>query len=704
MSIALDRRALVAARRLPGLLSRADLTINELPALGSVLPTDVIPIYRAGQTYQVPASLVGAVNIATAGLGVYNIVNYGAVPGADSTTAIADAYNAAVAAGGGIVFVPAGTFYYSSALVDAAGGLTARNVMFLGTGFGSILKQAGIGVADFSFYYGTAVSGIVFQDLQFVGNNVVNTLVTTQPLAIHCENSQYIYINRCKFTLAQGFGDVYINNSTDIWVTNNVFDTSGQGRLTAKFMPMLNLGAGGGISQRVHILSNYFFMAHFHSIWLQAVGSEVIGNNFETCGEARVVNAGGNTNAIGNIISDNVDDNGWMASVSGQFIESFSDNMTAVNNRVANAGQTYDPFSTGNTNCIGIYSAGGNAVIANNSIVGCKSGGIAIAATNLAGPSTGQNVSVTGNVIVGNGSLSGTTGGISSSGGGTFGSLTVANNTVSGNLPFDIQLGGATFTPTTTSVRGNSAWPDTIGVTPTNLGGSTALTQTATVPIPANSMMAVGGFRATTAGKITTTVGAGTASLYEFFGGHATIVLGGAWANGDTITYTLNGHATVYTVVGALTSAQAATALAAAIAADGTTGPLVTPAATSIGTVTITAKTAAYALLAQVTQAIAKVSATGTATQNGTSFIIPLAAYTSAANISLPFSLETLISNSNSFNFAFNSKIIVGTAITYDLSTAALMDTTINQDLTFYGQLSAATDSTVFNQLRYERL
>lgn len=55
MSIALDRRALAEAKRLPSLLSRADLTINELPAGGAVQPGDLIPIWRNGETYEVLA-------------------------------------------------------------------------------------------------------------------------------------------------------------------------------------------------------------------------------------------------------------------------------------------------------------------------------------------------------------------------------------------------------------------------------------------------------------------------------------------------------------------------------------------------------------------------------------------------------------------------------------------------------------------------
>jgi len=68
---------------------------------------------------------------------VYNILDYGATTGSsDNTAAIQSALDAAYAAGGGTVFIPAGTY-----IIDPNPGLQVKtNVKFQGTGAGSILK------------------------------------------------------------------------------------------------------------------------------------------------------------------------------------------------------------------------------------------------------------------------------------------------------------------------------------------------------------------------------------------------------------------------------------------------------------------------------------------------------------------------------------------------------------------------------------
>jgi hypothetical protein len=63
-----------------------------------------------------------------------------------------------------------------------------------------------------------------------------------------------------------------------------------------------------------------------------------------------------------------------------------------------------------------------------------------------------------------------------------------------------------------------------------------------------------------------------------------------------------------------------------------------------------------------------------------------------------------LASNSSIFSTQSNMRVIVGTAIVYDFSSSALFDSTITQALTFYGQLTSASDSTIYNQFRFERL
>lgn len=57
---ALDALALRAARDLSARAPRADYTIVQLPVLAAPLPTDLIPIYHNGQTYQIPFGVISS--------------------------------------------------------------------------------------------------------------------------------------------------------------------------------------------------------------------------------------------------------------------------------------------------------------------------------------------------------------------------------------------------------------------------------------------------------------------------------------------------------------------------------------------------------------------------------------------------------------------------------------------------------------------
>lgn len=146
MSIALDRRALAEARRLPSLLSRADLSINELPALTSLSSGVAIPAWLNGLTYQVPASLITA-SAASASTNIFNVKNFGATGNgvSDDAGSIQAALNTAGGLGGGRVYVPAGTYLLSVGLTMTSG------VWMYGDGIGvTTLKTAQSGPVLFA--------------------------------------------------------------------------------------------------------------------------------------------------------------------------------------------------------------------------------------------------------------------------------------------------------------------------------------------------------------------------------------------------------------------------------------------------------------------------------------------------------------------------------------------------------------------------
>lgn len=97
--------------------------------------------WSVGTQIEAVATAASFDNLWTASQQVFNVrgVTYGAVgDGAtDDTTAIQNAINAAVAAGGGIVYFPIGTY-----LVSAPLAITADNVRLVGAGWGAKLSAA----------------------------------------------------------------------------------------------------------------------------------------------------------------------------------------------------------------------------------------------------------------------------------------------------------------------------------------------------------------------------------------------------------------------------------------------------------------------------------------------------------------------------------------------------------------------------------
>ncbi len=111
----------------------------------TAIATDTLTIVRAQEGTTARTVVVGDLVFTDmeAGLPYFNIVNYGATTGAaDNATAIAAALTAAVAAGGGVVWFPAGTWLASSVVRPS-------NVFLGGIKGASILKQVASTSGDF---------------------------------------------------------------------------------------------------------------------------------------------------------------------------------------------------------------------------------------------------------------------------------------------------------------------------------------------------------------------------------------------------------------------------------------------------------------------------------------------------------------------------------------------------------------------------
>lgn len=209
-----------------------------------------------------------------------------------------------------------------------------------------------------------------------------------------------------------------------------------------------------------------------------------------------------------------------------------------------------------------------------------------------------------------------------------------------------------------------------------------------------------GGYDILVQGKFS--LSSGTCKLLPMIGGNGQITLAGTYVPGDTITYTLNGHGVTYTVVLGSTSLSAiATGLAAAINADGTDGPLVTATAANIFTpfavpgsvVNIVAKTAAWQLAATIPHAAAASSSGGTATLLGTNLIALLLSYTSGSAVTTSFNASLSYVSATPQAELLYASLVVGTAIISSLaSNGPYVDSTLNQTLALYAQLSVGSD------------
>lgn len=140
-----------------------------------------------------------------------NVATYGAVSGSDSTTAFQDAIAAAATAGGGVVYIPAGTYTISSTLTCTTtpvyfvgDGAWATTIAFTGTGdclriydsttYGSRTKFGGgvIGLTIDGTGAGAGSSGVHVGDLlQYELDLTVQNFSQSGSIGVHLDNQYY---------------------------------------------------------------------------------------------------------------------------------------------------------------------------------------------------------------------------------------------------------------------------------------------------------------------------------------------------------------------------------------------------------------------------------------------------------------------------------------------------------------------------------
>lgn len=180
----------------------------------------------------VPAwgALDASKSAAITNLPYFDVRHYGAVGNGttDDTTAIQSCLTACVAAGGGIVYFPRGTY-----LVTGIVALNVENVTFRGAGVGVTILQLATAADDHVLNILGQPRFIVVEDMTIDGDRATQTV---QCHGLRIENARHVWVNRVEVrdTYHYGIGFAVDGDGTsyldDIHVTNvYVHDTGGDG-------------------------------------------------------------------------------------------------------------------------------------------------------------------------------------------------------------------------------------------------------------------------------------------------------------------------------------------------------------------------------------------------------------------------------------------------------------------------------------------
>lgn len=322
------------------------LTLDQLDPVGSLSAADVVAIVQGGATYRttVAAFINDAASFTPSGMGavsisvqdalqhlVYDAAGFGSkllsTPGADINLAI----TAANTAGGGIVFVPLGTYTLETPVVMKS------NVTLMGAGRGTILKQT----SDASCITGTSVTNIVVRDLQVLGDaDVLKTsqrgvqwISVTDSLVhnVYAKNTSYdgiLLLSGCVGCTVSdchvdGAGDDGINiggdNSTattDTTVTGNVVencthdgihvsDGSLRTTVTGNVVMACNNGVSFFKTNKVTVTGNTIYNCTLYGIDTPSgpnADIAIVGNVIDSCARGMVFANTSRYSIVGNVI------------------------------------------------------------------------------------------------------------------------------------------------------------------------------------------------------------------------------------------------------------------------------------------------------------------------------------------------------------------------------------------------------------------
>jgi hypothetical protein len=394
----------------------------------------------SGTAFTVSARITGLASSGTGGstvTNIFNITNFGAVAGQDSTTALQNAINAACSNGGGTVVAPAGTFKISNIVTW---GNNCSNVFLTGQGFvatifqvtasgtpflnlnpsGPTISDGGISnlaitrtVAVTGNAYGIKVNSVQRFDFNNIlmedcnlcfqssggSNNRVNKMwigatLGTVGTAFDIENGNSLYLNDCvtfgvSFAVTNAINE--FNAAADVWYTRFNVGASGGDVI---------LAAGVGATQDTHFISAIIEPAS------SAAAIQISGANGNNCGlntpcgiifvDAHVANTAGPDITITNsqgVFFSNSDIRCLIATNCVQVTGATSGRNNFSNNNFRSEFTGASP-----TSLLQISSAGTGNIVVGNTFVGTSSFpfGTAIAVTGTLQGVIGNN-SFTGN-------------------------------------------------------------------------------------------------------------------------------------------------------------------------------------------------------------------------------------------------------------------------------------------------------------------
>lgn len=731
---------------------RGDYTFYQLPPLGNPDGHDIIPIWHPGQPggrdYGVTLDVLSEFFSENALVLFFDVEDYGAVPGAESTTGIQAAVNAAYAAGGGTVLIK-GNYLVSAPVTLSNGGVT---ILGLSTTSGLTMTASG----DIIDVTGTGNNnGIVITDLRFTYNGcgrtgaainvkdgenvrISNCFFNDCPVAVDFRKCLQCAVLDCTIQISSCEGSIGIILGGDYYQECNVPIVSNtivrgfvgntscigivigecyDGRIyDSKFATLSKaclVGAPPGVTLTHPLKANFNsfancnFEASGHAVHISPYGgdadSQVIGLWFDGCYMRR----GSDTLAGGPYPRIEIDTNGLPNTAVDTIIFA---NCIVFNGTGAGllikGGQSIQVIG-------GRYSSNAQDAPSHGGIsIDGPAQNVQIVGANLTGtfpdPETHSNYPTQPFALtIANGAAS------------VYATGCDMRNNANPNAPNGV--GDDVLIDTTNTdvqIRNcvGTGWGDTNSAFGGNTPANTSVNKVFEQDLP-NGLFYVskGSYKFTQRGHLHTSTGTGTVGIAV--GGWGRLVLKGPFVAGDQVTYTINSLNITVTVTDT-SPATIATQLAAAINGNGTLTQLVTASAVTdnYGNACVLCVATDYAWNAvatqstSLTQSCSTTSANGTVSLSGASHIVVnIANFTIPASTNAAFVFDMQqIANTTSNGEPVVWSWLLGTASSTGTDTiGASFDRTLAQAIRSYMQFTngaSGSDYSEWNMYAYQRL